>query len=101
MAAFVSGNIPSNIDTVEKLGLWVGMLLHKMNKPLVKIEQRNGQQIPVTDFYLFTDPDGETRAIVRLNFKMSDSYLSDNSQKFWQFVEDFSQTTIPTDFTTD
>lgn len=101
MAAFAPANIPPSIDTVEKLFLWAGVLLHHMNRPLVEIEQQNGSLIPVADFYLFTDPDSETRAVVRGNIKIDPAYIADNSQKFWNFAEEFSQQTLPTGFTTD
>ncbi len=90
-------DIPSQIDTVEKLAAWCAGILFANNPTLTVIEgvgytERAAQ---IGDFWVAAD--AKTRKIVRLSLEVSADHLS-GSGKPWTFVQPLSSTAIPTAF---
>ncbi|MEH2174250.1 glucose-6-phosphate dehydrogenase [Nostoc sp.] len=90
-------DIPSQIDTVEKLAAWCAGILFATNPTLTVIEgvgytERAAQ---VGDFWVAAD--SKTRKIVRLSLEVSADHLS-GTGKPWTFVQPLSNTPIPASF---
>lgn len=90
-------DLPSNIDTLEKLALWVGSALHSLNSSMTAIEG-DGEAARVAQFQpFFVQNDNTNRAYVRLSIKLESDYTS-NGKKLWNSAEELSQTALPTSF---
>jgi hypothetical protein len=97
-ALVIASQIPSNINTLEKLVAWGGLALAYINPALASIEgqgytERSAQANP---YYI--QADNKTRLIIRASLPLSADYLAGGS-KFWGYAQDLSNTAIPALFT--
>ena len=99
MTAFVTSNIPSNINTVEKLQAWCGLLLARINPTLAVLEQPNQQGERVCQSSLFRASDGTLRLVVRVSIPINDDYDTATT-KVWESAQAISATSIPAAYTT-
>ncbi|OUL36362.1 glucose-6-phosphate dehydrogenase [Nostoc sp. T09] len=97
MTAFTTADIPSQIDTVEKLASWCGAILFNVNPSVTAIEG-TGYSERVSQWGRFWVPaDSKTREIIRLSLEVSSSYINADG-KPWTFVQPISSTAIPANF---
>ena len=98
MTAFTTSQIPSSVDTLEKLAYWTGAALATINSNLSFVEAENST-VP-SCFFSGTQqmPDGSLRGILRVSVPISSSALT-GTAKPWTYVEALSNVTIPAGFT--
>lgn len=89
--------VPANIDTVEKLAAWVGLLLHRANGTL-KVIESPGFSDYACQASIFQADDGTQRLVVRLNLQLTDSYAEADA-KLWTQITPFSNVAIPSAYT--
>lgn len=98
MTAIVpSTDIPSAINSVERLAAWVGLLLARINPTKAVLEDEN-DQIFTCIATIITAADGSNRLVLRLSIQLDPNYTSDRDKKLWMFAEDLSNTDIPVGF---
>lgn len=93
----IGTDIPSNINTLEKLGAWVGLALARVNPTLKILESPDAEPQRVAEVVLIKADDGSTRLIVRLSIPVAEDYGS-STNKFWQNTTEISNTALPTAF---
>lgn len=96
-ALVIATDIPSQINTVEKLHLWSGSLLFAVNPTLTIIEGIGYTERAAQCGNYWVAADSKTRAIVRASLAIDPTYLSATG-KIWTFAQELSGTTIPTNF---
>lgn len=97
MTAFNKNNIPTSVDTLEKLVVWSGLALHTLNKTATAIE---GSTVAarVAQFGVFNIESSNTiRAILRQSIEINDDYAFDG-KPVWENAKTLSEDTIPTEF---
>ena len=99
MTAFATNQIPSNINTLEKLAAWCALGLHRINPTLSILEQENQAPTRVAQTVFFQAADGSLRLSVRLSIPIDPTY-STQGRKFWENAQDISNVVIPVSFTT-
>ncbi len=90
--------IPSNIDTVEKLAVWCMMLLENQAGTMQIKEADNELPSSVAQVQVLRVADESIRVIGRLSLPISPNYATNNTVKFWQHTLPLVNTTIPTGF---
>ncbi|MDM9582313.1 glucose-6-phosphate dehydrogenase [Nostoc sp. GT001] len=93
----ISTDIPSQIDTVEKLAAWCGMVLFATNPTLTVIEGVGYTERATQSNNFWVAADAKTRNITRLSLEVSADHLS-GSGKPWTFIQPLSNTPIPAAF---
>jgi hypothetical protein len=93
----IATDIPSQINTLEKLAVWCNMALFNINPATVAIEgvgysERTSQ---ANIFYIAAD--AKHRFIGRQSIQMSPDYIS-GSGKQWTFAQEISNTALPANF---
>jgi hypothetical protein len=94
----LSTQIPPAINTVEGAAAWALLTLQTMN-PQMRVLETDLANERVVDSGIFKAADGTTRLWMRVSFEIDPAWASDNSKKFWLQVKEFSQTQIPSAFT--
>ncbi|MEM9922510.1 MAG: glucose-6-phosphate dehydrogenase [Cyanobacteria bacterium P01_D01_bin.50] len=98
MSAFNKNDIPAAIDTLEKLGIWVGLALAKINPSQTAVEGSGGES-KVAEFGIFNVAQtGKTRVITRQSYEIEDDFAYDG-KKLWEQAKDFSSNSLPAGFT--
>lgn len=98
MTAFAaSTDLPSNINTTEKLAAWVGLALARCNPTLKILENPQLAAERVAQVFLIRADDGSNRLIVRLSLPVIDGYAED-PKKFWEKINALSDTALPAAF---
>ena len=97
MTAIAIADIPSNINTLEKLGAWVGLGLARCNPSLKILEEPNATPQRAAQAVLIRADDGSFRLVIRLSIKVADNY-AESTQKFWFNAEPLSDTALPAAF---
>lgn len=100
MTTLSTTQIPSNINTVEKLLLWGALLLQKNNPTLAVVETANTNPEKVAQVAMIRADDDTIRAILRLSIPIDPNYAS-NTAKFWENALELANIAIPTSFETD
>lgn len=99
MTSFTSGtDLPSNINTLERLAAWVGLALTRVNPTAQVLEVPFADPERVAQAFLIRADDNTARLIVRLSLPISDDYATNTSAKFWQNANEISNTALPTAF---
>lgn len=88
--------IPANITTVEQLHAWSGALLHFAFATNLQKESENYVDY-TCQLSAFTSGDGSDRMVTRVNFKLSDNYMT-GTQPLWLKVQEFGEMEIPAGF---
>ena len=92
----ISTDIPSNIDTLEKLAAWVGLALERCNPTLKILESPEASPQRVAQAVLIQADDATHRMIIRLALPIKDDYASNSTIKFWQNASELSAVGLPT-----
>ncbi|WP_193196410.1 glucose-6-phosphate dehydrogenase [Nostoc sp. MG11] len=90
-------DIPSQINTVEKLHSWTGNLLANVNPALMVIEGVSYTERAAQWGRFWIPADVKTREIIRLSLAVSADWTN-GSGKPWTFVQELSTTAIPANF---
>lgn len=96
----VATDVPSQINTLEKLAAWVGLALQRCNPSTTVLEAQGLTPERVASAILFKADDNSTRIGIRLSLAVADGY-AENPQKFWTNILELPQSAIlPTAFKT-
>ncbi len=99
MTAFVTTDIPSNVDTLEKLAIWVGTALHAINFDQTTIEG-TGAPVRTSQFQLFfIENTNERRAMLRQSIPV-DQQFPYGGEKLWTYAQELNTASIPAEFLT-
>lgn len=93
----IATDIPSQIDTVEKLAAWCGMVLFANNSTITVVEGVGYTERVAQSNNYWVAADSKTRNITRLSLEVSSEHLSGNG-KPWTFIQPISNTPIPAAF---
>jgi hypothetical protein len=96
MSALTIPQIPTNIDTVEKLVVWATKLLSDLNPNLEIITALNISQ-RVASWALYRDLDGNEIAYSICIIKMDSNYAT-GSLKLWEYAKPLSNVILPNGF---
>ncbi|MBD2354752.1 glucose-6-phosphate dehydrogenase [Tolypothrix sp. FACHB-123] len=94
----IATQIPSQINTLEKLAVWAGLTLANINPDLTAIEGVGYTERVSQAGIFYVQADNKYRALIRNSIQMSPDYLAGGS-KLWTYAQDLSNTAIPSIFT--
>lgn len=93
MTAFATTDIPSSINTLEKLATWAGLALQRCNPNTVVLEAQGLTPERVASCILFKADDNSTRIGIRLSLEVDAGY-GENPAKFWTNVKELPQSAL-------
>ncbi|RCJ34605.1 glucose-6-phosphate dehydrogenase [Nostoc punctiforme NIES-2108] len=93
----IATDIPSQIDTVEKLAAWCGMVLFANNSTISVIEGPGYTERVAQCNSYWVAADAKTRLIVRLSLEVSPNALS-GGDKPWTYIQPIANTALPASF---
>lgn len=93
--------IPTNINSVERMNLWAILLYKKImgNKKYEEVEGQGATVNYVETFYQQVG-DGRTFAVMRVAIPLSDDYATDTTVKLWMKAADAVDAALPAAYTT-
>lgn len=94
----ITTDIPSNINTLERLATWAIMSLRRVNPTQRVIEVSEETPVQTVQAALVQADDGSIRFFGRVSIPMSADYAEDNTVKLWQKSEELSNTVLPEAF---
>lgn len=89
-------DIPSNINTLEKLAAWVGLALERCNPGKKILESPDTEPQRVAQAVLIRADDATHRLIVRMSVPINSGYAENSTVKFWQNALEIDTTALPT-----
>lgn len=95
---FTKADIPSDIDTYEKLAVWLGTLLEQTCGTREAIEVEGARPERIAQAPIFVDVTNQLRVAIRLSIPMDRAVYSDRTKKFWQFASPIVDTAVPASF---
>lgn len=98
-ALTISSDIPSNINTLERLAAWVGLALRRVNPVASVLETPGAYAEPIAQTVLLKADDNTIRLIVRLSIPIAPEY-AESTAKFWIHAQEMSNVPIPAAFKT-
>ncbi len=97
MTAFSKNQLPDTINTVEKLAVWCGAVLFKINRTSTAVEG-TGSPNRVVQFGTFTiDANNTERVIMRHSLLLADGYNNDKNP-IWENVQELATDPISSEF---
>lgn len=93
----IATDIPSQINTLEKLVAWGGLTLANINPSLTVIEGVGYTERASQAGVFYVAADNKYRLLVRASIQMSADYLAGGS-KLWTFANELSNTAVPAIF---
>lgn len=97
MTALVIGtDIPTDINTLEKLAAWVGLALERCNPAGKILEAPNAEPQRVAEAVLIRADDSSHRLVIRISIPINSNYPENSSVKFWQHALEIDSTALPT-----
>jgi hypothetical protein len=97
MTAFLPSDIPSNVDTLEKLAVWAGLCLTALNPTQVAVEAPNYSARVAQSGVFYIEADNKYRHLIRLSIPVSTEHLS-GSNNPWTYSQPLSENPIPDSF---
>lgn len=91
----IATDIPSQINTLERLAMWSIMALRRTNPSLKVIEVADQTAEKVAQTAIVQADDGKIRFIGRLSIEVSPDYAEDITGKLWTKALEFSNTVLP------
>ena len=88
-------DIPSEINTLERLAMWSCMALRRVNPTLSVIEIANQPAEKVAQTALVQADDDTIRFIGRVSIEIPSDYADDNTSKLWTKAKEFSNVQLP------
>ncbi|MCV3216677.1 hypothetical protein OGM63_24770 [Plectonema radiosum NIES-515] len=92
-------DIPSNIDSLEKLAVWVGMSLSAINLTATALEAPGYSQRVAQSGIFYVEADNKHRALIRLSVVISPDHLA-SANNIWTYAQPLSDAQIPSSFKT-
>jgi hypothetical protein len=99
MVAFATADLPTSINTVEKLVVWAGNVLNNVALQTT-VQEVAGISQPVAVSQIFTYNDAGTlkwRYVARVSVELSPNHQT-GAAKLWTHAQNISATAIPTEF---
>lgn len=97
MSAFSKTQLPTSVDTLEKLAVWAGAALHKLNRTATAVEG-TGTASRVAQFGIYTvEANNTDRVIMRQSLVLDADYAIDG-KPIWENVQQLSTDAIPSEF---
>lgn len=90
MAAFVTGNIPSAINTYERLAFWVAQVLQDITNGSTLNVVREQGNVPRAQVQIAKVADGTDQAIISLYIPIDFDALNSSTAKTWMAANDLS-----------
>lgn len=97
MTAFTSANLPSTINTVEKLAAWSCGILYQLHKNSRYQESDESPLVPLVTAQDGLAADKTERVIFRLSLPLQDEWRTTPGD-FYNLVNDMSNAGIPPSF---
>ena len=98
MTAFSKDQLPTNVNTLEKLVTWAGTASYHINK-IVTATEGAGSAQKVAQFGIFNvEANNTNRVILRQSIELEDDYAI-NGKPIWEEVKELSQDVLPASFT--
>jgi hypothetical protein len=95
MTTLTLSQIPSNINTLEKLHLWSGLALRAMNSGNAVTEVNGALPENVAQVPVIETPNHGVRHIVRVQIELDPAYASDKTKKLWEFAKELTGGALP------
>lgn len=96
----ITTDIPSNINTLEKLAAWVGLALERCNPSAKLLESPDAEPQRVAQAVLIRADDATHRMIIRLSLPINSGYAENSTVKFWQNATEIDTVALPTAYKT-
>lgn len=97
MTAFNKNQLPTTVDTLEKLIVWAGTAAYQLNKTATAVEGAGAAQ-RVAQFGIFNVESNNTnRVILRQSLELEQDFAI-NGKPIWEEVKELSQDALPTVF---
>lgn len=96
----VTTDIPTNINTLERLAAWAIMSLRRVNPTQKVLEVADSTPIQTIQAALVQADDGTVRFFGRVSIPVASDYAEDNVNKLWMKAEEISNTVLPEAFKT-
>ncbi len=93
----IATDIPSQINTVEKLAAWCALTLANVNSTMEVIEGVGYVERAAQAGIFYVAADNKYRLLARLSLQVSPEHLAGGT-KTWTYVQDLSNTAIPATF---
>lgn len=93
----IATDIPSQINTLEKLFVWAGLALANINPSASAVEGVGYTERVSQAGVFYVAADNKYRALVRGSIQMSPDYLAGGA-KMWTYAQEISNTTLPATF---
>lgn len=103
MTSFIPANLPSDINTLEKLKVWVDLALANLNpRESLNIRFPDGSVLTESSIAISHFDDNNQRRILSCQsyLVMNPGYDFDRSKKLWQWVEELGTVALPEGFKT-
>lgn len=99
MVAFSTADLPSSINTVEKLQVWATTVLQHLHPTLTAIEATGSAErcCAAAPFFITATDPAVWRYISRTSIPI-DSNWQRGTAKIWTFAKDLSSSSIPAEF---
>ncbi|ALF51864.1 hypothetical protein ACX27_01795 [Nostoc piscinale CENA21] len=97
MSAFSASDLPTTVNTLEKLIVWAGAAFHKINRTTTAVEG-TGTPSRIAQFGIYTVESNNTdRVIMRQSLVLDPDYAIDG-KPIWENVVATSTDAIPSEF---
>lgn len=93
----ISTDIPSNIDTLEKLAMWACSALAHSNPGLTVVEGQGYSELAAQAGVFYVASDNKYRFLGRISMEVDKNHLSGTS-KPWTFAKNLSTTALDAGF---
>ena len=93
----IATDIPSQINTLEKLVAWGGLTLANINPSTTAVEGVGYTERVAQAGVFYVAADNKYRLLIRASIQMSPDYMAGGS-KLWTFAQELSNTAVPATF---
>lgn len=94
----VTADIPSNINTLERLAVWAVVALRRVNPTLQVLELPGGQPERAAQAAIIQADDDTIRMFGRISIPLDSGYAETNGVKLWMHAQELSNTALPAAF---
>lgn len=95
----ITTDIPTDINTLERLAAWALLALHDVNRGLYYKETDFAEgAVPVVSTGVVEAADGTDRLISRIAIPLDTAWRTDGTQSLWMFADDIREVTLPSAF---
>jgi hypothetical protein len=99
MTTLTTAQIPTNINTLEKLHLWSGLTLRAINGSKAVVENEGFLPERLVQVPFIESPNDGVRSVVRVNIQLDPAYASDKTKKLWEFANELTGGSMPPAYT--